>query len=273
MTVLVLGDCASAGTNCLNPEIIDKNIIKFSLRYDDEYWFELFLWYLENNKEQRTKIVKSPSLQRWKTKSELTRVFKQEYQRWGKSASFAYLYEREIQASYFQYFPYEVVNLSKNGATAQGYYMRLKKFELHNGRPTTILLTDHGINHCAHYMNWQGKKYFLEYGRHGNFKCNTKYTLPCDLQLKIHNRTQEFRRKNLLQIRANRSMTWFVNYLNKHNYNYKLITFYENFDAFSKNAINCRDLNKLYYSEVGDDCNKKIELQSQIADRILSHLT
>ena len=33
------------------------------------------------------------------------------------------------------------------------------------------------------------------------------------------------------------------------------------------------DLNKLYYSEVGDDCNKKIELQSQIADRILSHLT
>lgn len=252
MTVLVLGDCASAGTNCLTPEIINKKVIKFSLRYSDKYWSQLFLWYLKNNKEQRTKF---------KSQNQL------------RDASLAYLYEREIQASYFQYFPYKVVNLSKNGATAQGYYLRLKKFEDQNGRPTTILLTDHGTNHCAHWMNWKGKKYFLEYGRDGDFECNTRYTLPCDLQLKIHNRTQEFRRKNLIHYRANRSMNWFVNYLKKHSYNYKLITFYENFDAFSKNAIDCRDLNKLYYREDGDDCDKKIELQSLIADRILSQIT
>ena len=140
MKILVLGDCASAGTNVLTPEITGKKgtLIEYNLAWNHKYWKAINVWYLEQTKNKKERITDS------------TRIpFNALY----------YLSQQEIANSYWKYINVPIVNKSKNGATAYGYYKRLIKYEKKEGvRPELIVVTSHDLNHCWQKINYLGQK-------------------------------------------------------------------------------------------------------------------
>ena len=144
MKILVLGDCASAGTNVLTPEITGEKgaLIEYSLSWNNKYWKAINIWYLKQTKNKREKITD-----------------------WTKIPFDAldYLFHQEIANSYWTYINVPIINKSKNGATAYGYYKRLIKYKKKEGsRPDLIIVTDHTLTHDWQRINYLGKKYFYE---------------------------------------------------------------------------------------------------------------
>ena len=143
MKVLVLGDCASAGTNVLAPEILgQKNtLIKGRVTSDRKYEKDVCLWYLKQTKDKKIPI------------KNIKRI---------PYDAINYLREQEVANSYWKYINGPIINMSKVGATAGGYYKRLLKYEKTNGRPDIIVVTDHSPNHMWQVINYKGKQYFYK---------------------------------------------------------------------------------------------------------------
>ena len=108
--ILVLGDCASAGTNILTQEITGEKgaLIEYSLAWNGTYWKDINKWYLKKTKNNRGKITDFSLIPFHAVK---------------------YLLEQELINSYWKHISQPIENMSKNGATAYGYYKRLKKYE------------------------------------------------------------------------------------------------------------------------------------------------
>jgi len=103
----VLGDCASAGTNVMASEITGKSdiLVEYSMPWNDKLHQAIDFWYLKKN-HKRLGLI--------------------DYNQVHYKA-LDYLYDQEIKNSYWKHFKTKVTNLSKNGATAYGYYKRLLK--------------------------------------------------------------------------------------------------------------------------------------------------
>ena len=108
--ILILGDCASAGTNVLTQEITGEKgaLIEYSLSWNGTYWKEINKWYLKKTKNNRKKITDFSLIPFYAIK---------------------YLTEQESINSYWKHISQSTHNMSKTGATAYGYYKRLKKYE------------------------------------------------------------------------------------------------------------------------------------------------
>jgi len=254
MNILILGDCASAGTNVLTPEITgDKGaIIEYSLTWGNRYWKDIMKWYLEETKYERGTI-----------KDMNTIPFK----------SIKYLYEQEIANSYWKYIPVNVDNRSKNGATAGGYYKRLLKYEKDKGRPDVIFITDHTLSHKWQVINHNGQKYFFEKNfdlRQPNFTYNAQLNSPLEIQKMAFEKAKATYHNGVVEKRNKRIMSWFIKFLKKKNYKFYKIKFYEGFDEFDNDpsVLDCSDLVQKYTVGHGDRVDIKIQVAPLIAQMI-----
>ena len=256
MKILVLGDCASAGTNILTPEITGEKgaLVEYSLAWNNKYWKAINVWYLKQTKNKREKITD------W-TKIPFDALY--------------YLSQQEIANSYWKYINVPVVNKSKNGATAYGYYKRLIKYEKKEGvRPELIIVTDHTLNHCWQRINYLGQKYFFEKQydkRKPIFSVNPILKSPVEAQKLAFEKSKKIYENNLRIKRNNKSMSWFLTFLKKNDYKFIKIKFYKGFSDFDNDpdVLDCSDLVERYSTPRGDRTDIKIAVAPLIAQRII----
>jgi len=265
MKILVLGDCASDGSNCLNKQIIgeeDNGITEYSLASNKKYRKYIVGWYLKNTKTSRGPINTDELLEN----------------------ALLYLQDREMQESWTSNLQdkFHVTNLSQGGATAYGYYKRLLKYEDKEGRPDIIVLTDHDPTHPWQRINLKGKKYFFEKGydpRWPIFSINPKLKSPAEAQEMAFNKSKFYFDKGANEKRNYIIMNWFHKYLLKNQYQFIKIKFYEGFQEFDNddNVIDCTDLAKKYAGiPKGTIGSLKLGVQNDIylrVDKKLSELT
>lgn len=251
--ILVLGDCASAGTNTLAPEITGQKdiVVEYSMPWNEKYSQDIDFWYLKNNHKNFSLI---------------------DYNNIHHDA-LKYLYDQEIKNSYWKYFNTAVTNLSKNGATAYGYYKRLIKYEDRTGvKPNMIFVTDYTMSHNWQRINYEGKKYFFEKNfdeRKPNFNINHSLTSPVEIQRMAFEKAKKYYYSKKLIQRNKSIMSWFLGFLNRENYNYIKLKFYGGFDEFDgSDVIDCSDLVKQYTVGHGDRSLVKNNVAMEIAKRI-----
>ena len=251
--ILVLGDCASAGTNVLASEILNVPdvLVEYSMPWNTQYHQAIDFWYLKNNHSNLGLIDYNDV----------------------RGKALEYLYNQEIKNSYWKHFKTKVTNLSKNGATAYGYYKRLIKYEERTGiRPQVIFVTDYTISHNWQRVNYKGKKYFFEKNfdeRKPEFTVNPALSSPVEVQRRAFEKAKtNFYNKNLVS-RNKAVMTWFIKWLEMKNYKYIKLKFYGGFDEFDdSDTVDCSDLVRQYTVGHGDRCDIKNKVGFEIAQRI-----
>ena len=254
--ILVLGDCASAGTNVLTQEITGEKdaLVGRSLPWNET---DIKRWYLERRtKNNRVKI------------SDLLLV---------KLHAVEYLAEQELINSYWKYISHSqpIENMSKNGATAYEYYKMLKKYEKkYNRRPDIIFVSDYAVRHNWQRVNHTGHKFFFEkrYGqRRPEFSAKPHLTAPVEVQRITHDKAKLYHHKGVVEKRSKKIMSWFINYLTKNNYQFHKIRFYDRFKEFDNNVdvVDCLDLQRKYNNGSGDRVDVKVEVAPLIAQRIV----
>jgi hypothetical protein len=249
----VLGDCASAGTNVMASEITGKSdiLVEYSMPWNDKLHQAIDFWYLKKN-HKRLGLI--------------------DYNQVHYKA-LDYLYDQEIKNSYWKHFKTKVTNLSKNGATAYGYYKRLLKYEERTGvRPHTIFVTDYTMTHNWQRVNYNGNKYFFEKNfdeRKSLFKVNPRLTSPAEVQkIAFEKAKSNYYAKNLIK-RNQAVMSWFIKWLESKNYNFIKLKFYGGFDQFDdEDTVDCSDLVSQYTIGHGDRCDIKNKVGLEIALRI-----
>jgi len=262
MKVLVLGDCASDGSNCLNKQIIGEDRVdtEYSLSWNEEYHKLIVLWYLKMSKSQRGSVKHMIDI---------------------KDNAIDYLHDKEYGMAWVKHLDtkLDVTNISKGGATAYGYYKRLLKYEAKHKRPDIILLTDHDPTHPWQRININDQKYFFEKGydpRKPDFKTNPKLKSPAEVQEMAFNKSKFYYHSGLNQKRNFKIMSWLCRYLEENNYNFIKIKFYKGFSEFDHdpNVIDCSDLTKKYtVMPRGTISSAKLEVQDEISKRIQDKLT
>lgn len=259
MNILILGDCASAGTNVLTPYITGHKgaIIEYSLTWGNKYWKNINAWYLKETKNKRNTIKDIKTI---------------------PFDAVKYLVEQELANSYWKHIPVDVDNRSKNGTTAGGYYKRLLKYEKTKGRPDVIFVTDHTISHKWQVINHKGQKYFFEKNfdeRQPEFRHNPQLTAPLEVQQMAFEKSKDTHFKGLVEKRNKRIMSWFLRFLEKNNYKFYKIKFYNGFEEFDndQDVLDCSDLVEKYTEGHGDRVDIKIEVAPLIAQRIQNKFT
>jgi hypothetical protein len=253
MTTLILGDCASAGTNILTGHITGQSLeVHYSLRYNQQYKNEVLLWYLNETHGTRTQVLDKQELY-W--------------------TAYDYLAKRELEDSYPKYFDFAVHNVSKLGATAQGYYLRLQKYISKHGRPQQIIVTDFSSNHQPHRVNYNGEKYFLEATKQDKFEFNPRLKSPQEVQKIAFDRALYYFNKGIIEKRNTHAMKWFLRYLHRHEYNYELVRFNERTQFTDEKYIDCTHFRKQFHPVgMGELCDVKASLQKEIAEYIQARL-
>lgn len=253
MQILILGDCASSGSNVLTGEIAGdhKRKIEYSLTWRGQYFDKVILWYLRQTKGSRKKMLPVDIPLEAKK----------------------YLHEQEIINSYWKYINPLVVNLSKNGATAGGYFKRLKKYESANGKPDVIFVTDHDDSHKWQVINHRGKKYFFEKNfdpRYPKFEPNEYLEAPVHVQKIAYEKAKHNFERGCDFARNQRIMSWFLRYLDKNNYHYHKLKMYKGFEQFDDDdTVDCSDLVRQYTAGDGDIPHIKAKVQPLIAERVI----
>jgi len=253
---LILGDCASTGSLTYVKEIIGQNQIStgYTLSSDSKHHKKIIHWYLKMVKGKRGNIIAGD-------------LFKKALQ---------YMEEKELNEAWPKYLDSDlnVTNMSKLGATAYGYYKRLLKYELRNGRPDLIVLTDYDPTHPWQRINLDRNKYFLEKNYDSNkpyFSVNPELKSPAEVQRLAFNKAEYTYNNNLNQTRNFKIMKWFLKYLDKEKYNVIKLKLYGGFDQFDRdtNVIDCSNLHYTYsLLPQGVDGVLKKEVQSQIGGRV-----
>ena len=259
MKTLVLGDCASSGTNVLTEDIIgEKNAtIQGSLTTNGNYVKDIMAWYLKQAKEKHIPIKD---------------IKKIPYD------AVTYLREQEVINSYWQYVNEPVVNMSKEGATGGGYYKRLLKYENEHTRPDIIVVTDYSLKHMWQVINNAGTQYFFEKiykPEYPDFYTNPSLNAPEHIQYMAWLKARECYENKTTIKRNKRIMSWFLNYLDKNDYRYIKVKFYGGFEEFDNdyNCIDCLDLQSQYTTDAGEKVAIKIDMAPKIASRIQDKLT
>lgn len=255
MKILILGDCSSAGTNVLTQQITGEKgaVVEYSLTWGGRYWKNLISWYLRETKSKRDIVLNKDQLP----------IYAENYLR-----------EQEMLNSYWKYIPVEVDNRSKSGATAGGYYKRLLKYEKEKGRPDVIFITDHTVTHKWQVINYKGQKYFLEKNydeRKPNFISNPQLRAPVEVQRLAFEKAKHTHEKGSVQKRNKKIMSWFIHFLQKNHYRFYKLKFYNGFDEFDcdTTVLDCSDLVDKFRSENGDRVDVKVQVQSELASRII----
>ena len=253
MTTLILGDCASAGTNILTSSVTGLSLeVQYSLRYNQQYKNEVLLWYLNETHGTRTQVLDKQELY-W--------------------TAYDYLVQRELEDSYPRYFDFPVHNVSRLGATAQGYYLRLQKYISVHGTPQQIVVTDFSSNHQPHRINRNGAKYFIENVKQDEFAFNPRLKSPRDVQQLAFDRALHYHNKQLVEKRNRHAMRWFLNYLDKHEYTYELVRFNKDTQFRDEKYIDCTHFQKQFHPDGGGElCDVKLALQKEIAEYIQARL-
>ena len=253
---LILGDCASDGSCTLVKEIIGQNQIdvEYALSWDLKYHKRIIHWYLKMTQGQRGNVLAG-------------NIFSKAHQ---------YMQERELREAWPKCLDpnLNLTNMSKGGATADGYYKRLLKHEFQHGRPDLIVLTDYDPTHPWQRINLDGNKYFLEKNydsRKPDFSVNPALKSSPEVQKLAFDKAKFTNKHELNQKRNFKIMHWFHKYLEKEKYNFIKLKFYKGFDQFDKdtNVIDCSDLrNKYSILPRGTDSVLKKQVQSEIGRRV-----
>jgi hypothetical protein len=258
--IILLSDCAGSGSNCLADKIIgsDQSYIAFNLGHDRNYEKKIVLYNLKNNPIRKFKADMNNREQ----------LFLE---------SLRFMWQQELKNSWTTYIKdFDIINHSKNGASAFTFYKRLKKYEAEQGRPNLILLTNYTIRHQWQIINHMGRQYFLEKNyntNQPNFRYNPYLKTPKTVQELAWKKAKKNLELGLTIKRNQRAMAWLVRYLNKNQYNYIKIKFYDGFDDFDGgDCVDCSDLAKRYVSDIYDDYKMKINVQPLIAKRVQSKL-
>lgn len=254
MKILVLGDCASAGTNVLTQQITGEQgaVIEYSLTWGGKYWKDVVAWYLRETKNKRDGVLSKDQIPALAEK---------------------YLLEQERIHSYWKYIDAGIDNRSKNGATAGGYYKRLLKYQKEKGRPDVIFITDHTMSHKWQVINHNGQKYFLEKNfdpRSPEFEPNNNLRSPAEVQKIAFERAKQDFKYDRMSKRNQRIMSWFLRYLDNNGYRYHKLKMYKGFTEFDDGqALDCSDLIEKYSVGHGDRVDIKVKVQMEIANRII----
>ena len=260
-TVIILGDCQSNGNNCLAHEILsDDSPRTWSLKFHNEFR-SVFKWYLQHRKANG---VREPM-----PAGNIETVV------WN------YYWEQEKKEAWPSLLNIpNVVNFSKNGAHFIGHHYRLKKYLEINPKPDHVLVTDYTFSHIARSFKWQGKRYLFERENYVDSEWN-----PDAYPLEVHQR-----RLQGIQFQKSQSREWqirrhkkgfdmLVKFLKFHGINYSIVRFgdprEENssaFDTIMGNQIDCKSFFQQYTTLAGENANKKLAVQKDIAQLVQEHL-
>ena len=135
-SILILGDCLSNGSGCLNHVINNdpEDVSEWSIRFYKEY-ANLLKWYMS---QPDRKEVSAEQL--------IDHALK-------------YLNKREKALSWPSLLDYEVFNRSIDGNHSARYRIQLQDHISKNGKPDLILLTDYSWTHIFTYITHEKQKH------------------------------------------------------------------------------------------------------------------
>jgi len=258
--IILLSDCAGSGSNCLAHKIIgdDQSYIAFSIGHNKDHYKKIVLYNLKNNPIRKFKADMNNKNQLY-------------------LESLEFMIKQELKEAWPKHIKkFNIINLSKNGATAFTFFKRLKKHELDQGRPGLILLTDHVDRHQWQIVNHAGKQYFLEKNynpEQPTFEYNPNLKASETVQKLAWQKAKKNFTLGLTRKRNKKAMAWLIKYLDRNQYKYIKIKFYDGLDNFNcPECIDCSDLTKRYVSDIYDDYKMKIKMQPLIAERVTKKL-
>ena len=139
-SLVILGDCASNGANCIAGEVTgNKDVrVSYSLQYHNQY-SDILKWYLKKRKEVKYTTPISMQL----LQHESLKAYRQ----------------REMEVSWPSLLECKTYNYSWNGNTFQGYLSDIKNHIVLHGKPDLVAITCYTPNHVYVRVNSNKEKY------------------------------------------------------------------------------------------------------------------
>ena len=261
MNLVVLGDCASSGTNCLAWQVTGNDAVnvRFSLAYNNDY-NEIIKWYMHQRKQGKfTDPVKMQYIQQQSLKA---------------------LTNAELEVAWPTFLDCTVFNYSVIGNTFQGYISDLKKHISMHGMPDCVCITDFSEDHVYVRVNSNNEKYsgVVHRGWLGSeYNSNTmSYTKQIFDKKQKQGRKEYNKGQAYLNKKSNHSFYFLKKFLEKNNINYFFVKFrdYDLSSVFDKErTLNIQKMHQVYTDRyTGDKSLLKHNCQSKIAQQIQSRL-
>lgn len=262
--LVILGDCASNGTNCIASEVTgNKDIrVSYSLQYHNQH-SDILKWYLKKRKEGKyTNPISMQLLQH-----ESLKAYKQ----------------REMEVSWPSLLEYKTYNYSWSGNTFQGNLSDIKNHVALHGKPDLVAITCYTPDHVYVRVNNNKEKYNGIV--HPTWIDRPYNADTMSYSKAIYDKKQSKGKKELsssqtyLNRKAYHSWYWLTKFLKTNNIDYFCIRFrhpiVENriniaYDLFENEKIlDLRHLHDTYSRPIdGDKSEVKLRYQPIIAEKI-----
>tara|TARA_B100001057_G_scaffold41620_1_gene37284 strand:+ start:1018 stop:1866 length:849 start_codon:yes stop_codon:yes gene_type:complete len=266
--LVILGDCASNGSNCLASEVLgdDNAQISFSLLYHNMH-NHITKWYMKKRSEG---VYKNPI-----TTSLLEHESLKAYN------------NAEMKVSWPFRLDTKVYNYSWNGNAFQGYLSDLKKHIMKYGKPQKVAVCCYSPDHVYVRVNSNKEKYEgIVYKNWLNRPYNPvamSYSEGIYKQKQKYGKKEYSKNQYYLNRKAYHAWYWLKKFLRKNDIDYFCIRYrtaitasgeqnkaYELFE--NEKLLDLCDLHTIYNNANGDKSKLKLEYQPIIADKVTKFL-
>ena len=267
-SLVILGDCASNGANCIASEVTkdDDVRVSYSLQYHNQYE-QIIKWFLQKrklNKHNDTipfKLLQSESLKAYR--------------------------QSEMEVAWHKLLDCKAYNYSATGNTFQGYLADIKKHIERHNKPDLVAITCYSPDHVYVRVNNQEEKYngivypgWLDtpYDSDTMSYSETVYHKKQKQGKKEYASSQKY-----LNRKAYHSWYWLKKFLKNNDIDYFCIRYRHAvvadrtniaYDLFeTEKMLDIRELHDVYcHPKDGDKSLKKLEYQPIIAKKINQYL-
>lgn len=263
-SLVILGDCASNGANCLASEVTNNNEVQvsYSLQYHNQY-AQIIKWFLQKRKLNKSNdIIPLRLLQH-----ESLKAYRQS----------------EMEVAWHNLLDCKAYNYSATGNTFQGYLSDIKKhIELH-GKPDIVAITCYTPDHVYVRVNNGKEKYNGIV--HNNWIDKPYNPDTMSYSETIYNKKQKQGKKEIassekyLNRKAYHAWYWLIKFLKSNNidffcirYRHSVVADRKNiaYDLFTKEKmLDIREIHDIYcHPKDGDKSVKKLQYQPIIAKTV-----
>jgi Holliday junction resolvasome RuvABC DNA-binding subunit len=164
-------------------------------------------------------------------------------------------------------------NLSVSGETFQGMHKKLREYLKNNSKPDLVLITDFSQTHRSVVVNYQNNQYVVK--RDINL-LNEDQSIWEDCiydMFQVKCRQQEDYGQQFQNKKTKKSFRQLQSLLKYHDIDYKFLVFRHANRSIDSNYIWCNTFLDLYKVGGGrEDCDAKLNAQTDIAEFILTHI-
>tara|TARA_R110000823_G_C15809093_1_gene488005 strand:+ start:53 stop:886 length:834 start_codon:yes stop_codon:yes gene_type:complete len=267
-TLVILGDCASNGANCIASEVTNDNEVRvsYSLQYHNQHE-QIIKWYLKQRQLGKYKNPISINL----LQHESLKAYRQS----------------EMEVSWPSHLECKTYNYSWNGNTFQGNLIDIKSHIASHGKPNLVAITCYSPDHVYVRVNNNTEKYSGIVHQSWIDKPYNADTMSYSEA--IYNKKQTQGKKQLassqtyLNRKAYHAWYWLTKFLKTNNIDYFCIRYRHPivddrvnvaYDLFeTEKMLDIRELHDVYcHPKDGDKSLKKLEYQPIIAKKINQYL-